>query len=355
MIPKSVTKIANDGFRSNYTGDKSKYGAVTTNDKLGDYKIVFIDFSDATELTTIGYQAAKYEPLQGVLDLSETKITRIEQNAFGDCTGLTGVILPNTLETLGTQGGSGVGGSVFARCSGLEFIRTKESKDGTVFELPEGLKFIGGQTFQGAFAPEANVVAYLPASVEIVGSQAFNSSFSQIFIERPSAQGYSNYNERAFKTTNSYNCLLIFPDNVGYNSTDSFTRVTKTYPVVLQFQDSVKQTKLYKQSIQYEYDEESKKWVKNPNYTLPEVSGVVNQPGYDAGWKIYGDNKILTNTSTVNGWSDAVLPVKPESNSVVSKPTVQFRQEDQIIANNGTVPTLLAEVEDGQPAYVVWK
>lgn len=352
VIPKSVTKIANDGFRSNYTGDKSKYGAVTTNDKLGDYKIVSIDFSDATELTTIGYQAAKYEPLQGVLDLSETKITRIEQNAFGDCTGLTGVILPNTLETLGTQGGSGVGGSVFARCSGLEFIRTKDSKDGTVFELPEGLKFIGGQTFQDAFAPEANVVAYLPASVETVGSQAFYSSFSQIFIERSSAQGYSNYNESAFKTRNSYNCLLIFPDNVGYNSTDSFTRVTKTYPVVLQFQDSVEQTKLYKQSIQYEYDKESKKWVKNPNYTLPEVSGVVNQPGYDAGWKIYGDDKILTNTSTVNGWSDAVLPVKPESNSVVSKPTVQFRQEDQIIANNGTVPTLLAEVEDGQPAYV---
>ncbi len=78
-IPDSVTKIANDGFRSNYTSDKQKNGAVTTNDKLGDYKVVSIDFTNATELTTIEYQAAKYEPLQGVLDLSNTKITKIEK------------------------------------------------------------------------------------------------------------------------------------------------------------------------------------------------------------------------------------------------------------------------------------
>lgn len=74
-IPAGVTKIANNGFRSNYTSDKRKNGAVTTND----YKVVSIDFSNATDLTTIGYQAAKYEPLQGVLDLSKTKIKKIEK------------------------------------------------------------------------------------------------------------------------------------------------------------------------------------------------------------------------------------------------------------------------------------
>ncbi len=352
-IPDSVKTIANDAFRYNYTSGKKSNRVVTPNSNLGECQTVAIDFSNATSLEVIGYQAAKNNTwLTGVLDLSNTKMKRIEQNAFGDCTGLTGVILPDTLETLGTQGGSGDGGSVFVKCSGLEFIRTKGSEEGTVFELPEGLRFIGNQTFQDAFASNAEIVTYLPASLEKVGSQAFYSGFSQIFITRPSDEGYTNYHSRAFKTKSAKGCLLIFQDQKGYNNTGSFTGATKTYPVMLRFQGSVEQTKLYKQSIQYEYNQEAKKWVKNPNYTLPEIPDVENKPGYDAGWKIDGDTKILTNTSTVNGWPDAALPVRLESDSVVSKPTIQFRQGDQIIADNQTVPTLLAEIEDGKPAYV---
>ncbi len=182
-IPDSVTKIANDGFRSNYTSDKQKNGAVTTNDKLGDYKVVSIDFTNATELTTIEYQAAKYEPLQGVLDLSNTKITKIEKNAFGDCTGLTGVILPNTLEVLGDE--DGASGSVFNGCTGLQFIRTVDSNEDIVFELPKSLRVIGKQTFKNTFPKGSDIIVKIPESVEIIGSEAFysNSCFSQIFIE----------------------------------------------------------------------------------------------------------------------------------------------------------------------------
>lgn len=158
-------------------------GAVTTNDKLGDYKVVSIDFTNATELTTIEYQAAKYEPLQGVLDLSNTKITKIEKNAFGDCTGLTGVILPNTLEVLGDE--DGASGSVFNGCTGLQFIRTVDSNEDIVFELPKSLRVIGKQTFKNTFPKGSDIIVKIPESVEIIGSEAFysNSCFSQIFIE----------------------------------------------------------------------------------------------------------------------------------------------------------------------------
>ena len=58
-------------------------------------------FSQATALTTIRYQAAmRCSTLSGVLDLSKTKITTLGRSAFSSCTGLTGVILPDTLEVL---------------------------------------------------------------------------------------------------------------------------------------------------------------------------------------------------------------------------------------------------------------
>ena len=60
--------------------------------------------------------------LSGVLDLSDTKITTLGKSAFRGCTGLTGVILPATLEVLGDS--SNGSGSVFSGCKGLQFVRT---------------------------------------------------------------------------------------------------------------------------------------------------------------------------------------------------------------------------------------
>ena len=112
QIPDTVTTIANDAFRDNYTSDKAKYGAVTTNNGLGQCTVAAIDFSQATALTTIRYQAAmRCSYLSGVLDLSHTKITTLGKSAFSGCTGLTGVVLPDTLEVLGEADGSA--GSVF--------------------------------------------------------------------------------------------------------------------------------------------------------------------------------------------------------------------------------------------------
>ena len=350
-IPAGVTKIANNGFRSNYTSDKRKNGAVTTND----YKVVSIDFSNATDLTTIGYQAAKYEPLQGVLDLSKTKIKKIEKNAFGDCTSLTGVILPNTLEVLGDE--KGTSGSVFNGCTGLQFIRTVGSNEDIVFELPKSLKVIGKQTFKNTFPKGSDIIVKIPESVEIIGSEAFysNSCFSQIFIERQ--QGFDGYDSDAFKANSTQDALLIFLDADGYKkSKSSYTRITKTYPVVLKFMNNsevvAEQTKLYGQKIGYEYDHDAEKWILNEDYKLPEAPETKKIPGFDVGWRIYGDTKVLTNTSKVSGWQDDELKVEIDNNTIVSKPVVQYKVGDQIMEDATGVPSFTVEFSENKPAYV---
>ena len=173
-VPKGVTAIVNDGFRDNYTSAKKSMGAVTSNDSLGRYSVAAIDFLQAEDLATIQYQAAmQCSYLSGVLDLSKTQVQTIEKSAFSGCTGLTGVILPDTLEVLGAADGSS--GSVFNGCSGLEFVRTANSEESTVFELPAGLKAIGKQTFRNAFSAEMDVKVVIPESVETIGSEAFYS------------------------------------------------------------------------------------------------------------------------------------------------------------------------------------
>lgn len=350
QIPETVTTIANDAFRDNYTSDKAKYGAVTTNDELGRCTVAAIDFSQATALTTIRYQAAMYcSDISGVLDLSNTKVETIEKNAFNRCTGLTGVILPGTLEVLGAANGKS--GSVFKDCTGLEFLRTASSGSDVIFELPANLKVIGKDTFKDNFREGTELKVHIPESVEIIGSQAFyNDKFAQIYIDRQS--GYDGYDSGAFK----YVGLLILPNNEAYKGTGSFTRTTKTYPVTLKFMNGSDlvdtQLKLYGQSIQYTQDENGI-WYQDNTYVLPDPGSVDIKPGYDAGWRIDGDTKVLANTSKVSGWRDAELKVTVVNDAIVAKPTVEYSVNGSVVQYAGTgVPQLEVAVGPGSPGSV---
>ena len=350
QIPETVTTIANDAFRDNYTSDKAKYGAVTTNDELGRCTVAAIDFSQATALTTIRYQAAMYcSDISGVLDLSNTKVETIEKNAFSGCTGLTGVILPDTLEVLGAA--NGTSGSVFKDCTGLEFLRTASSGSDVIFKLPANLKVIGKDTFKDNFREGTELKVHIPESVEIIGSQAFyNEKFAQIYIDRQS--DYDGYNAGAFKKVG----LLILPNNKAYKDTGGFNSTTKTYPVTLKFMNGSDlvdtQLKLYGQSIQYTQGENGI-WYQDDYYELPDPGSVVVKPGYDAGWRIDGDNKVLANTSRVSGWQDAELKVTVVNDAIVSKPTVEYSVNGSVVQHAGTgVPELEVTVGPGSPGRV---
>ena len=364
QIPDTVTTIANDAFRDNYTSDKAKYGAVTTNNGLGQCTVAAIDFSQATALTTIRYQAAmRCSYLSGVLDLSHTKITTLGKSAFSGCTGLTGVILPDTLEVLGEADGSA--GSVFNGCTGLQFVRTARSDKDAVFELPSGLIKIGNQTFQDTFPKGANLKIQIPASVETIGSQAFssNSAFSQIYINRKS--GFSGYNKDAFKANSSADCLVIFSDALAYMDFGNKppTRATRTFPVRLDFTENGKVVwtdyKLFGQSIQYTRNQNGI-WEIDDDYVLPPISDSSTVPGYDSGWRLREGKEILTNTSKVSGTASVdkesgqgYIVVTVENNTVVSKPTVKYSVNGSVVPDAGVgVPQLKVAVAPGSPGRV---
>lgn len=318
--------------------------------RLGTGYSLQVDFSTAKDLTKINNQAfMKATALHGVLDLSHTKITTLGTSAFSGCTGLTGVILPGTLEVLGAANGKS--GSVFKDCTGLEFLRTASSGSDVIFELPANLKVIGKDTFKDNFREGTELKVHIPESVEIIGSQAFyNDKFAQIYIDRQS--GYDGYDSGAFK----YVGLLILPNNEAYKGTGSFTRTTKTYPVTLKFMNGSDlvdtQLKLYGQSIQYTQDENGI-WYQDNTYVLPDPGSVVVEPGYDAGWRIDGDNKVLANTSRVSGWQDAELKVTVVNDAIVSKPTVEYSVNGSVVQYAGTgVPQLEVAVGPGSPGSV---
>lgn len=357
QIPGTVTTIANDAFRYNYTGDKKEYGAVIPSDNLGQCKVAAIDFSQATNLTTIKYQAAmSCSDISGVLNLSNTKVKTIEKSAFSGCIGLTGVILPQTLEVLGTSDGSS--GSVFNGCTGLEFVRTAGGSETADFELPSGLKVIGKHTFRNTFPSGSDLKIRIPASVEIVGSEAFysNSAFSQIYLNRES--GYTQYDEGAFKAKSTADCLLIFPNAAAYVEFGTPARATRTFPATLNFTENgivtETQIKLAGQSIQYTRNQ-SGIWEIDEDYTLPDISNVETVPGYDAGWKLSGGKEVLTNTSKVIGTAtdEGVMTVTVENGAVVSKPTVEYMVNGSVVQDAGSgVPGLTVTVDQENPGTV---
>lgn len=333
-IPDSITEL----------------GTGTGGFRLGTGYSLQVDFSTAKNLTKINNQAFMYATaLHGELDLSHTKITTLGTSAFSGCTGLTGVILPGTLEVLGAANGKS--GSVFKDCTGLEFLRTASSGSDVIFELPANLKVIGKDTFKDNFREGTELKVHIPESVEIIGSQAFyNDKFAQIYIDRQS--GYDGYDSGAFK----YVGLLILPNNEAYKGTGSFTRTTKTYPVTLKFMNGSDlvdtQLKLYGQSIQYTQDENGI-WYQDNTYVLPDPGSVDIKPGYDAGWRIDGDTKVLANTSKVSGWRDAELKVTVVNDAIVAKPTVKYSINGSVVQHAGTgVPQLEVAVGPGSPGSV---
>ena len=331
--------------------------------RLGTGYSLQVDFSTANNLTKINNQAFMYATaLHGELDLSHTKITTLGKSAFRGCTGLTGVILPATLEFLGDS--SGDSGSVFSGCKGLQFVRTAGGDEDAVFELPSGLKMIGSQTFQDTFPKGANLRIQIPASVETIGSQAFNSNsaFSQIYINRKS--GFSGYHERAFRAESSADCLVIFSNALAYlDFGKAPTRATRTFPVHLDFTENgnVVRTdyKLFGQSIQYTLNQNDI-WEIDDGYVLPPISDSSTVPGYDSGWRLPEGKEILTNTSKVSGTASVdeesgqgYMVVTVDNNTVISKPTVKYSVNGSVVQYAGTgVPQLEVAVGPGSPGSV---
>lgn len=305
-----IVGLANNSMRSSstYSPDRDRYGAVNYFSNPGwNYEIVEIDFTNASNLESIGEQAVMGVSLSGEVDLSNTEVTRIEKSAFSGCKGITGVVLPTGLVSLGSSSS----GSVFSGCGGLEYIRVAGGDPTATFELPDGLEVIGRQTFRDCFAPDVEARVVIPESVEVIGSEAFYSSrVKQIVVRRQSDgwdSNYIGYDSGAFKTGAS-GLLVIFPDNKSYlgyslsaGSIVSAVKRAMACPMELSFNDGDQvvraEDKLRYQSIRYVPIDGTPFWELDEDYELPAAgeSGLEDRPGYKITWSL-GSEGLTTSS-----------------------------------------------------------
>lgn len=318
-IPSDVTAIANDGLRDSYSSDKKKHGAVTYNDNLGRYNLAAVDFSQAVNLKTINNQAAmSCTALTGVLDLSRTKIETLGKSAFSGCTGIEGVILPETLKSIGSKDA----GSVFRSCSGLKFVRTAGGDPQATFELPKQLEVIGRQSFYNCTGLPAGTAVTIPASVTYVGSEAFHYTdpITTITVETDDASAYDG---GAFKGKN-YGLgkrLVVFRNAKAKNTFQasglSSYRNAITYEFLLHYGDARTEPKLYGQAVNVCKTEG--RWSVEENYTLPKAEITDVPTGYTGGWA-YNDALLTPNTVLRPAGDEFSLEVR----KVLMNPTVEF-------------------------------
>ncbi len=316
-IPSDVTTISNDAFRANYTYVKDNKGCITENK----FKVVSVDFSNATNLARIESQAAmNCSSLSGVLDLSKTNVEFIGKNAFYGCKNLTGVILPQTVKNIGDASS----GSVFSDCTSLQFIRVAGGNPSANFELPNHLKTIGYRSFYNCSSLPANTTAIIPESVTFIGNEAFNRSnnITTILIQRDNASGYGDV---AFKGSiyGISNRLTVFKNLDAKNSYpaggNNSYKESLTYEFTLNYGTIKTEKKLWGQPVSVCKDDAGN-WYNNVEYTIPAGEWSYN-------------NLALTKTTVLKPDSDE-LTLKVSY--ALREPTIQFIVDGEVIETTGT-------------------
>lgn len=343
-IPSRVERICNDGFRDRWSNEKQRQKCITNYNYGGDkkytdkYEVVNIDFSKAVNLNKIGNQAAMYGSLSGVLDLSKTKVETIGKSAFSGCSGITGVILPSTLKELGSKDS----GSVFNRCSSIEFFRVAGGDSNAIFELPENLEIIGNQSFSGCVGLPDGTEITIPESVTYLGNQAFDTrAITTITVKTNDA---SEYNGGAFKSNSGYGLgkrLTVFNNSAAKNtfkpSTPNAYKDSITYEFKLYYGEkgtAKPEVKLYGQPINVCKNDDGS-WSENDNYQIPEVSDGIVRVGYDCGWEY--NEKIVKKTTVLRPTGDELLL---KTGYVLQNPTIEFIVDGEVIETEDTYPEL---------------
>ena len=316
-IPSEVTTISNDAFRANYTYVKDNKGCITENK----FKVVSVDFSNATNLIKIENQVAmECSSLLGTLDFSNTKLEYIGKSAFNGCKNLTGVILPQTVKNIGDASS----GSVFSDCTSLQFIRVAGGNPSANFELPNHLKTIGYRSFYNCSSLPANTTAIIPESVTFIGNEAFNRSnnITTILIQTDNASGYGDV---AFKGSNYgiSNRLTVFKNLDAKNSYpaggNNSYKESLTYEFTLNYDTIKTEKKLWGQPVSV-CKGDAGNWYNNVEYTIPAGEWSYN-------------NLALTKTTVLKPDSDE-LTLKVSY--ALREPTIQFIVDGEVIETTGT-------------------
>ena len=182
----------------------------TSDDVIGNY--AFSDCSGLTSLilpsnvTSIGYSA-----FYGCICLTSltlpSSVTSIGSSAFEGCRSLTSLILPSSVTSIGS--------SAFSGCSGL-----------TSLTLPSSVTSIDGRAFYGC---SSLFGLSLPSSVTSIGSSAFEACYGLFSLTLPSS--VTEIGESAFRGCSSLASLTL-PSSVtsiGKSAFEGCSGLTSIY------------------------------------------------------------------------------------------------------------------------------
>ena len=145
-----------------------------------------------SNLSTVGEAAFKYCYSLKKIDLSRTRITRLQKETFYRCESLSEILLPDTLEIIGLEtdslSSSSSTSSVFYYCESLRSIK-----------LPEGFKRINGSSNFNYSGLEEMV---FPESMEFVADDTFQYTENLKKVTFQSAMEW--------KTSNSYGDIFSY-------------------------------------------------------------------------------------------------------------------------------------------------
>lgn len=344
---ESVVEVPEDKLVFNNGEISSIDSDWLTKNEGNSLKVVIPAEINGTTVTSIGNQAFMHCEKLTSVDLSKTKVTAIGKFAFSDCTALQNVVLPDTLESLGS--------SVFTGCSSIKTLRTATAPEGVVFFLPDTLNSIGYQTFKNCFASDVDARVVIPASVETIADGAFNDKqITQIIVERKvdpwKDQDYSSYAASAFRPPNGCNRLIIFPDNKCFVAfSEEVHNLQCTYPIKIKFSPiGYTETHLNHALLGWELNAETHLWDYNKNYKLPDISGNSSteaRPGYEyiGGWKLNSSLQILDETKKLEAKDNPFDTAQIAGNYELCEPEISYIVDGEECSGD----TLTVAIGDG--------
>lgn len=218
--------------------------------KDGAYQLVSVDFTHASNLQSIGNQAFyTRSELGGTIDLSQTKLQSIGSSyAFGG-TGITALVLPQTLSSIGSsafygcsklasvtipEGITSIGEHMFNGCGALKSITLPDSVTSigsnafansglTSIDLPDGLRSMGTSVFQGAAALSGTVV--IPEAITTLPNRTFSGCSSLQKVILPDETTVIDYS--AFNNCSSMEsvCTVSTADSTGLVLPEQLTTI----------------------------------------------------------------------------------------------------------------------------------
>lgn len=313
VIPSKTTAIAENFNCANRGGNIQEVNISGS--------LVSMDFSQATNLTSIGYQAFYGGSVFGtgalpdggsgsVIDLSNTQLTNLGKGAFRD-TGIEGIILPDSVEVIGEVGSNT---ALANGCPNLRFIKTASTPEGVLFDLPDSLTTIGDGVFalssscplsQSITSGETTIT--IPASVAQVGKRAFYCSSDKLLYVLEAGTNIAGWDNEAIYAHSS-KPTVVFASYDEFTGADAAKKAALSkfsnlsYAVTLNFKGTdssnvATQRKLYGSSIQFG-ERADGSWGIDESYALPAAPGGAPEPqaGFYGAWTLDGSAAIPSDT-----------------------------------------------------------